>query len=335
MGERRVLRWTLSAVIPRLLTTLPTLFLLPNPISLPLGLMPPQYEGWFYEGAGIYRHVWLNQYNNLHFVRNGGVYITTKVARNSAKLLIETKVENNNASAGNASVTTYVTTRDGQTVASATSPAMMVSSNGIATIKQSVSIPDPHLWKLEDPYLYRVITLVKQGNKTIDSICTKTGIRTIVISNKGLFLNGVYTKVKGTNNHQDHAGVGSALPDYLQYYRVHLLKEMGTNTYRTSHNAPTPELLDACDSLGMLVLDETRLLNSSEYGMQELETLVLRDRNHPSVFLWSIGNEEGYLQTNSVGKRVAQSMMQKVKELDSNTNFYLCCRSWQSVQWCE
>src|SRR5947209_18683915 len=95
------------------------------------------------------------------------------------------------------------------------------------------------------------------------------GIRTVSITKDGLFLNGKYVKVHGTNNHQDHAGVGSAMPDYLQYYRVRLLKAMGVNACRTSHNPPTPEFLDACDSLGMLVLDEQRLLNSSpEYTSQ-------------------------------------------------------------------
>src|SRR4029453_13747596 len=95
------------------------------------------------------------------------------------------------------------------------------------------------------------------------------GIRTIEIKPNGVFLNGKYVKIFGTNNHQDHAGVGSALPDYLQYYRIRLLKDMGVNAYRTSHNAPTPELLDACDSLGMLVMDETRSLNSSAENISQ------------------------------------------------------------------
>ena len=116
--------------------------------------------------------------------------------------------------------------------------------------------------------------------------------------------------------HQDHAGVGTALPDYLQYYRIGLLKQMGANAYRTSHNPPTPELLEACDSLGMLVLDETRLLNSGPEYLSQFEKLILRDRNHPSVFMWSIGNEEGWIQTNSWGKRIAQTFLQKQKQLD-------------------
>ena len=118
------------------------------------------------------------------------------------------------------------------------------------------------------------------------------------------------------NNHQDHAGVGSALPDYLQYYRIRLLKNMGVNAYRTSHNPPTPELLDACDSLGMLVLDENRLLNSSPEYMDQFERMIKRDRNRASVFMWSIGNEEGWVQATSYGKRIAQTLIAKQKELD-------------------
>src|SRR6185295_12961889 len=159
-------------------------------------------------------------------------------------------------------------------------------------------------------------TVVRSEGKIIDTKTTRFGIRTIVMNENGLFVNGKYVKVKGTNNHQDHAGVGSALPDYLQYYRIRLLKQMGSNSYRTSHNAPTPELLDACDSLGMLVLDEQRLLNSSPEYLDQFERLIKRDRSHPSVFLWSIGNEEGWMQTRSQGKRLAQTFIAKQKELD-------------------
>ncbi|HSC40131.1 MAG TPA: glycosyl hydrolase 53 family protein, partial [Chitinophagaceae bacterium] len=168
----------------------------------------------------------------------------------------------------------------------------------------------------ETPYLYRVVPTISSGNNITDRETIRFGIRTIRIDSSGLYVNGRYTKLKGVNCHQDHAGLGSALPDYLQYYRIHLLKEMGVNAYRTSHNAPTPELLDACDSLGMLVLDENRLLNSSPEYMNQFERLVCRDRNHPSVFLWSIGNEEQYVQTNSVGKRIALTLLAKQKELD-------------------
>jgi beta-galactosidase len=127
---------------------------------------------------------------------------------------------------------------------------------------------------------------------------------------------GNSTKVYGTCNHQDHAGVGSALPDYLQYYRVRLLKQIGFNAYRTSHNAATPELLDACDSVGMLVMEEQRLLNSSDEYISQLERIIKRDRSRPSIFIWSIGNEEFGIQQNSYGKRIAQTLIAKQKEFD-------------------
>ncbi len=296
-------------------------FTKPNTITVRVDAT--QYDGWFYEGAGIYRHVWLAQYNNLHLKRRGGVYVHSDVSANGAQINIEADIEDKYGQNQTCTLQSYLTTNDGKKIA-ATTPATVITSGGASIkIKQIATLQKPHLWNVDDPYLYRVITLLKQGNKTLDSVCTKTGIRTIEVNTKGLFVNGIYTKIKGVCNHQDHAGVGSALPDALQYYRIHLLKEMGVNAYRTSHNAPTPELLDACDSLGMLVLDETRSFNSGNEGASDWENLLLRDRNHPSVFMWSIGNEEFYVQTTDVGKRIGQTLVQKQKELDpSRTSTY-------------
>jgi beta-galactosidase len=274
-----------------------------------------QYEGWFYEGAGIYRHVWLNSYNNLH-IAHEGVFAYATVNGKTATVQVETEVESKALTKANATVVTYLTDRNGKKVAQTTEVAINLLPNGKTTVKQKLSLLNPHLWSLEDPYLYRVVSIINQAGKVIDSSNHRMGIRTVDIKPNGVFLNGKYIKIKGTNNHQDHAGVGSALPDYLQYYRIRLLKEMGSNAYRTSHNAPTPELLDACDSLGMLVLDEQRLLNSSPEYMDQFERLIRRDRNHPSVFLWSIGNEEGWIQTTDVGKRIAQTLLAKQKQLD-------------------
>ncbi|WP_121352668.1 beta-galactosidase GalA [Flavisolibacter nicotianae] len=274
-----------------------------------------QYEGWFYEGAGIYRHVWLNQTNNLHLAHDG-VFAYSTVNGKNAVVQVETEVENSGLTSAKATVETYLTDRTGKKLAQATASPLTLSPNGKTLVKQKLSLANVHLWSLDDPYLYRVVSLVKQNGRVIDSNSHRLGVRTIEIKANGVFLNGQHVKIKGTNNHQDHAGVGSALPDYLQYYRIRLLKEMGSNAYRTSHHAPTPELLDACDSLGMLVLDEQRLLNSSPEYMDQFERLIRRDRNHPSVFLWSIGNEEGWLHTTSIGKRVAQTLIARQKELD-------------------
>jgi beta-galactosidase len=275
-----------------------------------------QYEGWFYEGAGIYRHVWLNQSNNLHIAQDG-LFVYADVKGNAATIGLETTVENQNLNAANASVASYLTDKNGRKISAVSEKPLSLIVNGKITVKQSFQIANPRLWNLEDPYLYRVVSLVKQNGKVVDSSSAKFGVRTLRFdAAKGFFLNGKHIKIQGTNNHQDHAGLGSALPDYLQYYRIRLLKDMGSNAYRTSHHPPTPELLEACDSLGMLVMDENRLLNSSPEYLDQFERLIRRDRNHPSVFLWSIGNEEGYLQTNSTGKRIAQTLVAKQKELD-------------------
>jgi beta-galactosidase len=172
---------------------------------------------------------------------------------------------------------------------------------------------------LEEPNLYRAATAVVDANsgRATDLYPTTFGIRTAKFdADQGFLLNGKPVKIKGTCNHQDFAGVGAALPDRINTFKIERLKEMGSNGYRTSHNPPTPALLDACDRLGMLVMDETRMMSSSPNGLEELRTLVCRDRNHPSVILWSIGNEESLIQGNDTGARIAASMKRLVRELD-------------------
>jgi beta-galactosidase len=282
-----------------------------------------QYEGWFYEGAGIYRDVWLNRYDQLH-ISDGGLFVYADVKDKTADINIETTVENQYFLQKNCTVYSYITTREGRLIAKTNEQALALAVNNKGTIKQKISINDPKRWSLEDPYLYRVISVVKLAGKVVDTVKQRFGIRTIRFdATQGFFLNGKHMKIQGVNNHHDHAGVGSAVPDELQYYRIWLSKNMGVNAWRTSHNPPTPAFLDACDSLGMLVLDETRLLNSSPEYMGQFERMILRDRNHPSIFLWSIGNEEGWVQTQDIGRRIAQSMVAKQKELDpSRTSTY-------------
>ncbi len=275
-----------------------------------------QSEGWFYEGAGIYRHVWLHTHNNVHIV-NDGIFAHTLVKGGSASVNIETTINNKGLTPATCSVFAFIKTRDGLIIGKTPELTVALRVNQTETIKQSVTVTGARLWSIEDPYLYKIVPVIKQDNQIIDSKTVRVGIRSIVIdAAKGVLLNGKSVKIKGVNCHPDHAGVGTALPDYLQYYRIHALKEMGANAYRTSHYAPTPELLDACDSLGMLVLDENRLLNSGPAYLDQFERLLKRDRSRASVFLWSIGNEEGYIQTNSIGKRIAQTLLAKQKELD-------------------
>jgi beta-galactosidase len=274
-----------------------------------------QYEGWFYEGAGIYRHVWLNQYDNVH-IAHDGVFAWSAITSNKAVINVETTVENQSLTGTACTVSAYMTNREGKVLSRSKDQSLSLNVNKSATAINNISMVNFREWSLDDPYLYRVVVEIKSNGKLIDRQVMRYGIRNIEIKTNGVFLNGKHVKLYGVNCHQDHAGVGSALPDYIQYYRIDLLKNLGVNAYRTSHNAPTPELLDACDSLGMLVMDEQRLLNSSPEYMNQFERLVKRDRSRASVFMWSIGNEEGWIHTTTFGKRIAQTFIAKQKELD-------------------
>jgi beta-galactosidase len=272
------------------------------------------YEGWFYEGAGIYRHVWLEESLPTYLPENE-LFIHSAVSKKEAIVHIQGEIKNEGNNATPLKIKCSILDRSGKIIATKESP-ISVNAFSNASFTQKMTVPSPHLWSIDDPYLYKVkVSLVHDG-KIISERVVRHGIRTIEIKPNGVYLNNQHIKIKGVNCHQDHAGVGSALPDALQYHRITLLKKMGANAYRSSHHAPTPELLDACDSLGMLVMDEQRLMLSSEEYLQQFEALVKRDRNHPSVFMWCIGNEEGWIQTTPQGKKIATTYIQKLKELD-------------------
>jgi beta-galactosidase len=274
-----------------------------------------EYEGWFYEGAGIYRHVWLEKTAPVH-VAQWGTFVTSVVAANAATVTIATEIQNDAGAAETCVVVSKIVDKDGRTAATLTSASLSVPAWGRQSVRQQTTLARPLLWSIETPNLYKVVTEVQSDASIVDMHEAPFGIRTVRFdADNGLLLNDQPVKIKGTCNHQDHAGVGSALPDRLQSFRIEKLKAMGSNAYRTSHNPPTPELLDACDRLGMLVLDETRMMDSNEEGLSQLERLVRRDRNHPSVFCWSIGNEEPEQGTER-GARVADTMKRVVLELD-------------------
>jgi len=270
-----------------------------------------QYEGWYYEGAGIYRHVWLNKYDNLHIADNG-IFVYTS----PSEVTIETTIVNDNPHPSTTTLTSFVTDREGRPIGRTSPQTISLAAGEQRIVKAAIPIQNPNLWSPDNPYLYRAGSRITSGSTVLDEEKLRIGIRTIRIDATGLYVNGVYTKIKGVNNHQDHAGVGTAMPDYLQYYRARLLKEMGVNACRTSHNPPTPEWLDACDSLGLLVLDENRLLNSGPEYLDQLKQLIFRDRSRASVFLWSIGNEEQVVQTHPVGRLIASTLIARQKEWD-------------------
>ena len=275
-----------------------------------------QYEGWFYEGAGIYRHVWLNRYPEIHIPSNG-VFAYSIPKGKSSIIHLEITIINSSLKDNIVGVETQIKSRDGRVMARTLSKSISISALGESIINQDIKIDHPHLWNLDDPYLYRIETSIVSDDKIIDRTSMPFGIRSIKWdADKGFFLNDRPIKLLGVNMHQGHAGLGVALPDGMQYYRINRLKQMGANAYRCSHHPPTPELLDACDSLGMLVINENRLLNTSPEYFDQFSKMVIRDRNHPSVILWSIGNEEGYIQTNGNGKRMAITLIEKLKRLD-------------------
>ncbi len=273
------------------------------------------FEGWFYEGAGIYRHVWLVKTNPVH-VPQWGTFVTSELQDGGAVVRVATEIANEADSDAACRVTSTVLDHAGKVVASDRSASISIPGWTQQATEQRVQLSNPRLWSVEDPYLFRLVTTIEAGGGEVDRYETSFGIRTIHFdADNGFYLNGKPVKIKGTCNHQDHAGVGSALPDRLQYYRIEKLKEMGSNGYRTSHNPPTPELLDACDQLGMLVLDETRRFSSDPEGLSQLSRMIRRDRNHPSVVFWSTGNEE-HEQGSERGARICAAMKRLVRRLD-------------------
>jgi beta-galactosidase len=278
-----------------------------------------QFEGWFYEGAGIYRHVWLVKTAPLSVAPDGVfVFSTFKggAAKGPAEIHIQTRLANTRGAAADASVAWEVLSPSGESLAKVTG-SQSIGPKSRADLEQTALVESPRLWSPESPSLYRLVTTVSSGGKVVDRVETTFGIRTFAFdADRGFLLNGEPYTLKGTSNHQDHAGVGSALPDGVQYYRIARLKDMGCNAYRSSHNPPTPELLDACDRLGMIVMDENRLLGSDSLHLAMLEQHIKRDRNHACVGLWSLGNEEFTVQGTQSGRRTVATMQELVKRLD-------------------
>jgi beta-galactosidase len=289
-----------------------------------------RFEGWFYEGAGIYRHVWLTTENPVHVAEWGTFVATTSLVGSNATLTVQTDVTNQSGTAtANGSLTSTIFDASSNAVATVTS-AVSVPAGQDLVVTQTIALANANLWSLQTPYLYKLVTTVSNQNAVADIYNTPFGVRTVSIdSTNGVFINGQHVWIQGMCNHQDMAGVGSALPDRLQYYRIERLKEMGVNGYRTSHNAPTAELLDACDRLGMLVLDENRRIGTNAEPLGELSRQIRRDRNHPSVFMWSLANEES-LQGTVTGAAIMQVMQNLVHSMDSTRLCTAALNSWGS-----
>ena len=275
-------------------------------------------EGWFYEGAGIYRHVWLEKTDPLH-VAPFGTFVHSSLAYpyDTAEVTIETTVDNKGNTPASYELRHRLIAPDGSVAATASASETGLLAKESRRSISGVTVSKPVLWDVDSPHLYKLVTEVVKDGSVVDCDTVVTGIRDARFDpDKGFLLNNRPLKLKGVNMHQDHAGVGAAIPDALQAYRLRELKKFGVNAYRSSHNPMTPEMLDACDSLGILVLEENRLSGINDEHVRLLKRMIERDRNHPSVIVWSVGNEEWGIEWNEFGNRISESMREYCHRFD-------------------
>ncbi len=257
----------------------------------------------WYSGCGIYRNVWLRALSPVHVAQWGTQVIPFDITPESASLKVITTVENNSSRNEKVQLNTRVVDPSGTVVASSFTP-MNVRKNAQGECVQTLRVESPQLWSTEAPNLYKVVTDVTEGSKTLDTYTTVTGFRTLEFNaEKGFFLNGKPMKINGVCMHHDLGALGAAVNRRGIERQLEILKEMGANAYRCSHNPPAPEVLELCDSMGIMVMDESfdmwrKRKTSGDYARffdewheRDLTDLIKRDRNHPSIIMWSIGNE--------------------------------------------
>ena len=274
------------------------------------------HEGWWYEGGGIYRHVWLTK-TDLISINLWGVYAKPiKQSDTTWQVVAQTEIRNDTMSKRRVTLKGELLDPCGTPVATA-HVAALVDFKDTRTLTYTFMVPTPALWSPTTPVQYTLRTHVFRGKEEVDTLDTKFGFRTVVLDpQKGLFINGEHCQIKGLCGHADFGLSGKAVPDNIHRYKVALMKEMGANGYRTSHYPQAQELMDALDEAGFLVMDEIRWFESSDEGKAQLEMLMKRDRNRPSVMFWSIGNEEPHHATEE-GRRIARSLAAYAKKLDS------------------
>ncbi len=272
----------------------------------------------WYNGSGIYRHVWLIETGNVH-IPVWGTYVTTpEVFETAASIAIETRVKNEGAAAADVTVVSTLEDADGREV-TRVEATQSINGGEESRIKHTIEMTNPRLWSPDTPNLYAIVSRVKVADTVVDEYRTPLGIREFVFDpDKGFHLNGKKTLIKGVCIHHDGGCLGAAVPDRALERRLQALKELGCNAIRTSHNPPAPLLLDLCDRMGFMVMDEAFdewarpkkkwILGRNngepgfegyatyfqDWGITDIQAMVLRDRNHPSIILWSIGNEIDY-----------------------------------------
>ena len=280
----------------------------------------------WYSGSGIYRHTWLKTVNPVRVAYTGTAVTTPTVSSSSATVNIAVTVQNDGSSDQSVTLASTVGDGNGTGVGAATSPATTVSAGKTATVTQTVMVSNPKLWSVSSPNMYSVITTVSVGGTVVDTYTTPFGIRTFAFSaTSGFTLNGAAVKLNGTCNHHDMGALGAAVNNRGIEKHLQMLKSMGVNALRTSHNPPAPEMLDMADRMGFLVMDEAfdcwdQAKNQYDYARFfskwstiDIGDMVARDRNHPGIIIWSIGNE---IQDNN-NTTIAASLIAAVKAKDS------------------
>ena len=262
----------------------------------------------WYSGSGIYRHTWLSAVNPVHVAQWGTFVTTPRVSRESASVQVKTKVRNEGAAASACTLSTAIVDKDGKVVQTAEA-SQQIGANGEYEFVQQLSLDKPSLWGVADPAMYKLRSTVRAGQGVADEYETPFGVReTLFDAEKGFLLNGERVKLNGVCLHHDCAPVGSAVPERMWERRLEVLKTMGCNAIRTSHNPVAPEFLDLCDRMGFCVMNEifdewkfpkpqapgiAYSLYYDDWHERDVTDFVHRDRNHPSVVLWSCGNEIG------------------------------------------
>lgn len=257
----------------------------------------------WYSGSGIYRNVWLVTVDPVHVDYNGTYITTPVVTKDSAEIKVVTTIRNTENTLSVVELYSILVDANGKEITRINSAVNIIAS-GVVTSEQTLKVEKPNLWSVDNPYMYKVVSQIKQKGKIIDEYETPIGIRYFTFDkDKGFFLNGESVKIKGVCNHHDLGCLGAAVNVRAIERQLEILKEMGCNGIRTAHNPPSPELLDLCDKMGFIVMDEAfdmwRKKKSPhdysqffpEWHERDLTDLILRDRNHPSIFMWSIGNE--------------------------------------------
>lgn len=291
-----------------------------------------EFEGWWYQGGGIYRNVKLCITEPVAIDLYGVYAPAKKVDDKTWTVDFETTLLNDSYEDVKVEVISRIFDKNGVETASAKSYGNIPLREKV-TLKYGTAVSDPMLWDVDDPNLYTVKTTLYQNGESIDENVTRIGFRTVELDpQKGMFLNGRHIKIKGVCGHQDFGLAGLAMPDNIAKYRIKLLKEMGANGFRTAHYQHCDATMDALDEMGFIVMDEARWFETNDEAIEQLTTLVKRDRNRPSVVFWSTSNEKK-VHISDVGRRVHKALYQVIRKLDS-TRFITAAEDSDPVNSC-